>query len=342
MPTLIRLDGETRRAGRGPLHRRRRRGGRPAAGDVIISLTRFQAEGERPAGRGPRGRRAPASRRGRSRPWPTTCRSSRWWRWCSRSSATAGAYSAARVCCASGSASSGEVRAVGDVLREQARLHGPLRLRRLRAGGRLDRRKTGTGPPTASVTSTSAPPTAAAGLRGAGRREPGLSIDSRAGMPDAGRARWTRELRARRTRATILRGRRRDASATSWRWSRPSARSRRCCCTWPPRSKPDIPVLFLDTGMLFGQTLDYRQQLAAQARPDRRARPAPGLSGPGRPATPRRPLARPTPTPAATSARCCRWTGRSPDFDGWITGRKRFHGGDAPAPAGGRGRPRAS
>ena len=28
--------------------------------------------------------------------------------------------------------------------------------------------------------------------------------------------------------------------------------------------KPDIPVLFLDTGMLFGQTLDYRQQLAAR------------------------------------------------------------------------------
>lgn len=27
--------------------------------------------------------------------------------------------------------------------------------------------------------------------------------------------------------------------------------------------KPDMPVLFLDTGMLFGQTLDYRQQLAA-------------------------------------------------------------------------------
>jgi phosphoadenosine phosphosulfate reductase len=27
---------------------------------------------------------------------------------------------------------------------------------------------------------------------------------------------------------------------------------------------PTIPVLFLDTGMLFGQTLDYRQQLAAK------------------------------------------------------------------------------
>src|SRR5205085_3821103 len=28
--------------------------------------------------------------------------------------------------------------------------------------------------------------------------------------------------------------------------------------------KPDIAVLFLDTGMLFGQTLDYRKQLAAR------------------------------------------------------------------------------
>ena len=41
----------------------------------------------------------------------------------------------------------GEVRAVGDVLREQARLHGPLRFRRLRAGGRLDPGRLGTGPP---------------------------------------------------------------------------------------------------------------------------------------------------------------------------------------------------
>src|SRR6218665_403177 len=28
--------------------------------------------------------------------------------------------------------------------------------------------------------------------------------------------------------------------------------------------KRDIPVLFLDTGMLFGQTLDYRKQLSAK------------------------------------------------------------------------------
>ena len=28
--------------------------------------------------------------------------------------------------------------------------------------------------------------------------------------------------------------------------------------------RKDLPVLFLDTGQLFGQTLDYRKQLAAQ------------------------------------------------------------------------------
>ena len=28
--------------------------------------------------------------------------------------------------------------------------------------------------------------------------------------------------------------------------------------------KPDLPVLFLDTGMLFGQTLDYRKSLSAR------------------------------------------------------------------------------
>ena len=28
--------------------------------------------------------------------------------------------------------------------------------------------------------------------------------------------------------------------------------------------RPDLPVLFLDTGMLFAQTLDYRRNLAAR------------------------------------------------------------------------------
>jgi phosphoadenosine phosphosulfate reductase len=90
---------------------------------------------------------------------------------------------------------------------------------------------------------------------------------------------------------------------------------------------PSIPVLFLDTGMLFGQTLDYRKSLAAQF----------GL-------TDVRDL-RPAFTDLATQDPksdlwrtsvdgCCNIRKVLPldralgGFDGWITGRKRFHGGD--------------
>jgi phosphoadenosine phosphosulfate reductase len=88
----------------------------------------------------------------------------------------------------------------------------------------------------------------------------------------------------------------------------------------------NLPVLFLDTGMLFGQTLDYRRQLADQL----------GL-------TDVRDL-RPTFEDLATTDpqgdlwrsdtdACCRVRKVLPldralaGFDGWITGRKRFHGG---------------
>jgi phosphoadenosine phosphosulfate reductase len=91
--------------------------------------------------------------------------------------------------------------------------------------------------------------------------------------------------------------------------------------------KPDIPVLFLDTGMLFGQTLDYRKQLAARL----------GL-------TDVRDL-RPQHLDLATNDPesnlwqtdidgCCHIRKVLPldralaDFDAWITGRKRFHGGE--------------
>jgi phosphoadenosine phosphosulfate reductase len=91
--------------------------------------------------------------------------------------------------------------------------------------------------------------------------------------------------------------------------------------------KPDIPVLFLDTGMLFGQTLDYRRSLAAQLglKDVRDLRPH------------YQDLA--TEDPEAklwqtdTDA-CCHLRKVVPlelaleDFDAWITGRKRFHGGD--------------
>ena len=70
------------------------------------------------------------------------------------------AYSAARIL-RERFGYQGEVRAVGDVLLEQARLHDPLRLRRLRAGRRHDARTTGPAARTASATSISAPPTAA-------------------------------------------------------------------------------------------------------------------------------------------------------------------------------------
>ncbi|WP_374569858.1 phosphoadenylyl-sulfate reductase [Phenylobacterium sp.] len=91
--------------------------------------------------------------------------------------------------------------------------------------------------------------------------------------------------------------------------------------------KPDIPVLFLDTGMLFGQTLDYRKQLAARL----------GLTGVRdlRPAYQDLAVADPEAKlwQSDTDA-CCHVRKVLPldralaEFDGWITGRKRFHGGD--------------
>jgi phosphoadenosine phosphosulfate reductase len=91
--------------------------------------------------------------------------------------------------------------------------------------------------------------------------------------------------------------------------------------------KPDIPVLFLDTGMLFGQTLDYRQQLAhrlglTQVR-DLRPRFDDLAVG----------------DPSADLWKtdidaCCHIRKVLPldraleGYSAWITGRKRFHGGD--------------
>jgi phosphoadenosine phosphosulfate reductase len=91
--------------------------------------------------------------------------------------------------------------------------------------------------------------------------------------------------------------------------------------------KPDIPVLFLDTGMLFGQTLDYRQQLAHQL----------GLTG-ARDLRPRfEDLAVNDPNAElwkTDTDACCHIRKVIPldlaleGFPAWITGRKRFHGGD--------------
>ena len=91
--------------------------------------------------------------------------------------------------------------------------------------------------------------------------------------------------------------------------------------------RPEIPVLFLDTGMLFGQTLDYRKSLVARL----------GLTD-VRDLRPQfQDLAIHDPAgdlwKTSTDA-CCNIRKVLPldraleGFDGWITGRKRFQGGD--------------
>jgi phosphoadenosine phosphosulfate reductase len=93
------------------------------------------------------------------------------------------------------------------------------------------------------------------------------------------------------------------------------------------RVKPGIPVLFLDTGMLFGQTLDYRKALAAQL----------GLTDVRdlRPAFNDLATADPEAKLWQTDTdACCEVRKVIPldkalaEFDGWLTGRKRFHGGE--------------
>ena len=87
--------------------------------------------------------------------------------------------------------------------------------------------------------------------------------------------------------------------------------------------KPDIPVLFLDTGMLFGQTLDYRKNLAARL----------GLTDVRdlRPAFNDLAVADPdaklwqTDTDACCNVRKVLPLARAlKGFDAWISGRKRF------------------
>ncbi|WP_374658198.1 phosphoadenylyl-sulfate reductase [Phenylobacterium sp.] len=91
--------------------------------------------------------------------------------------------------------------------------------------------------------------------------------------------------------------------------------------------KPDIPVLFLDTGMLFGQTLDYRKNLASRLglTDVRDLRP---LYNDLAVADPNAKLWQ-TDTDACCEVRKVVPLDRAlAEFDGWITGRKRFHGGD--------------
>lgn len=91
--------------------------------------------------------------------------------------------------------------------------------------------------------------------------------------------------------------------------------------------KRDIPVLFLDTGMLFGQTLDYRKSLADRLGLTgvRDLRPAYNDLATGDPQA----KLWQTDTDACCHIRKVLPLDRAiAEFDAWITGRKRFHGGD--------------
>ena len=90
---------------------------------------------------------------------------------------------------------------------------------------------------------------------------------------------------------------------------------------------PNITVLFLDTGMLFGQTLDYRTQLAARF----------GLTDvrDHRPQFQDIAIHDPSSDLWKTDTdACCHVRKVLPldralqGFEGWVTGRKRFQGGD--------------
>ncbi|HEY3697477.1 phosphoadenylyl-sulfate reductase [Phenylobacterium sp.] len=91
--------------------------------------------------------------------------------------------------------------------------------------------------------------------------------------------------------------------------------------------KPDIPVLFLDTGMLFGQTLDYRKSLARRLglTDVRDLRPHYADLAAVDPDA----KLHQTDTDACCNVRKVVPLDRAlAEFDAWITGRKRFHGGD--------------
>ena len=95
------------------------------------------------------------------------------------------------------------------------------------------------------------------------------------------------------------------------------------------RSIRATPVIFLDTGKLFEETQDYRDELTALLGLEdvRVVRPEPAALA--RQDAERHALARTSPTSAATSARPRSLDRALDGFAAWITGRKRFQGGPA-------------
>ena len=84
----------------------------------------------------------------------------------------------------------------------------------------------------------------------------------------ADRRRPERQGRGTERHATATTARRTSCSGALWRmaatsrWCRPSGRNPWCSCTWPPWSTRTTPVLFVDTQMLFTETLVYQAEVA--------------------------------------------------------------------------------
>jgi uncharacterized protein (DUF934 family) len=119
MPKLIELaDGQARWADDAFIHVADE-DAIPETGDVILSLARFESEGDALLSSNSRrvGVRVESDQEVEVLAYDLP--RSRWWPWPSRSTATA-APTPRPACCASGSAIRARVRAVGDVLQEQA------------------------------------------------------------------------------------------------------------------------------------------------------------------------------------------------------------------------------
>ena len=137
------------------------------------------------------------------------------------------------------------------------------------------------------------------------RRRAGCRLTLPALRPRPRRSAEGRASPTRRRSAPRSAGRRlRRDSRTRSRWSRPSGRSRSCCCTWSRRIDRDFPVLFIDTADAVPGDARLPARAVGEARPSQRAQPS-------RPTPPRSSREDPdgtlqrssTPTPAATCAR---------------------------------------
>ena len=88
------------------------------------------------------------------------------------------------------------------------------------------------------------------------------------------------------------------------------------------------PVVFVDTGQHFPETLDYRDALVAQPRPDQHRRRRAARPYATRARTPKNSSSPTIPIAAAKFARSRPWRRRCEAYDAWITGRKGFQTDD--------------